>query len=178
LIGIGPSGGHSVLKQWPLVNFAELGIRLHVRYGAVLLLFGGPGERAMGQTLASQIGPAALTSIGETSLRQTAALMELCQVYIGNDSGPTHMAAAMGTPVVAIFGSSCRHRFQPGGRTSLVWRELPCSPCRVSGHEDRCHTCIYGAPLCLTQITVDEVENAVTAIISATKTNQARIETL
>ena len=178
LIGMGPSGGHSVLKQWPLENFAELGRRLHERYGATLLLFGGPGEQAMGQTLASQIGPSALNSIGETSLRQTAALMELCQVYIGNDSGPTHMAAAMGIPVVAIFGSSCRHRFQPGGKTSLVWRELPCSPCQVSGHEDRCHVCIYGAPLCLTQITVEEVENAVAAIISAAKTNQARIETL
>lgn len=178
LIGMGPSGGHSVLKQWPLENFAELGRRLHERYGATLLLFGGPGEQAMGQTLAGQIGPSALNSIGETSLRQTAALMELCQVYIGNDSGPTHMAAAMGIPVVAIFGSSCRHRFQPGGKTSLVWRELPCSPCQVSGHEDRCHVCIYGAPLCLTQITVEEVENAVAAIISAAKTNQARIETL
>lgn len=178
LVGIGPSGGHSVLKQWPLENFAELGRRLHGRYGATLLLFGGPGERAMGQTLVSQIGPAALNSIGETSLRQSAALMELCQVYIGNDSGPTHMAAAMGIPVVAIFGSSCRHRFQPGGKTSLVWRELPCSPCQVSGHEDRCHVCLYGAPLCLTQITVDEVENAVAAIVAATETHQARIETL
>ena len=161
LIGIGPAGGHSVLKQWPLQNFAAVGRQLAEKHGARLVLFGGPGEADMGRDLAEQIGPAALNLIGKTSLRQTAALMACCRVYVGNDSGPTHVAAAMGVPVVAIFGSSCPHRFHPGENTTLVWHDLPCSPCRTINHEERCEVCIFDEPHCLTEITIEEVERSV-----------------
>ncbi len=161
LIGMGPSGGHSVLKQWPLENFARLGRQLQEEQGAHLLLFGGPDETALGAALAEKIGPGAINLAGRTSLKQSAALMARCQVYIGNDSGPTHVAAAVGAPVVAIFGSSCPHRFHPGENTALVWHPLPCSPCRTINHEERCHVCIFDEPRCLTQITVDEVQQAV-----------------
>ena len=167
LIGIGPSGGHSVLKQWPPDRFAQLGERLREEQGARLLLFGGPGEAALGQMLADQIGPGAVNVVGRTSLRQMAALMARCRLYVGNDSGPTHVAAAMGIPVVAIFGSSCPHRFHPGENTALVWHELPCSPCRTTGHEERCRTCIFDEPRCLTGITVEEVLEAVRDRLSA-----------
>ena len=91
-----------------------------------------------------------------------AAVMERCDVYVGNDFGPTHVAAAAGIPVIAIFGSSCPHRFHPGERTTLVWRDLPCGPCAATGHVlNRCKSCIYTRPLCLTEILPDEVEQAV-----------------
>ena len=167
LIGIGPSGGHSVLKQWPLENFALLGRRLQDEHGARIVLFGGPDEAALGRTLAAQIGPGVINLVGRTSLRQMAAVMARCRLYVGNDSGPTHVAAAMGVPVVAIFGSSCPHRFHPGENTSLVWHELPCSPCRVRGHEDRCHRCIFEAPRCLTGVTVEEVSAAASVRLSS-----------
>jgi len=167
LIGIGPAGGHSALKQWPLERFARLGQWLEETYGARLALFGGPDEIELGQQLADQIGPAAINFIGRTSLRQTAALMALCRLYVGNDSGPTHIAAAVGVPVVAIFGSSCPHRFHPGENTTLVWHELPCSPCRTMSHEERCHVCIFDEPRCLTGIMVEEVQQAVAERLSA-----------
>lgn len=161
LIGIGPSGGHSVLKQWPVARFAEVGRALQEQHGARVLVFGGPGEEALGAALAEALGPTALNLVGRTTLRQMAALMARCRVYVGNDSGPTHIAAAVGIPVVAVFGSSCRHRFRPGGRSLLVWRELDCGPCRRTGHkENRCHVCIYDAPLCLTDISAEEVWQA------------------
>lgn len=161
LIGMGPSGGHSVLKQWPLENFARLGRQLQEEQGGRLLLFGGPDEAALGAALAEKIGPSAVNLAGRTSLKQSAALMTRCRVYVGNDSGPTHVAAAVGAPVVAIFGSSCPHRFHPGENTALVWHPLPCSPCRTINHEERCQVCIFDEPRCLTQITVDEVQQAV-----------------
>jgi len=161
LVGIGPSGGHSVLKQWPVERFAEVGWALREQHGARVLVFGGPGEEALGAALTEVLGPTALSLVGRTTLRQMAALMARCRVYVGNDSGPTHIAAAVGIPVVAVFGSSCRHRFRPGGRSLLVWRELDCGPCRRTGHkENRCHVCIYDAPLCLTDISAEEVAQA------------------
>jgi lipopolysaccharide heptosyltransferase II len=161
LVGIGPSGGHSILKQWPLENFTRLGKRLREKYHARLVLFGGPDETALGAELADQIGLGTINLAGRTSLKQSAALMARCRVYVGNDSGPTHVAAAMGTPVVAIFGSSCPHRFHPGENTTLVWHPLPCSPCRTINHEERCQTCVFDEPRCLTWITVEEVLQAV-----------------
>lgn len=158
LVGLGPSGGHSILKQWPVARFAEVGAALREQHGARVLVFGGPGEEALGAALAEALGPTALNLVGRTTLRQMAALMARCRVYVGNDSGPTHIAAAVGTPVVAVFGSSCRHRFRPGGRSRLVWRELDCGPCRRTKHEEnRCHVCIYDAPRCLTDISAEEV---------------------
>ena len=161
LIGFGPSGGHSVLKQWPSENFVRLGKRLQEELGAQVLLFGGPDEAALGAELAEKLGTGTLNLMGRTSLTQAAALMARCRVYVGNDSGPTHVAAAMGVPVVAIFGSSCPHRFHPGENTTLVWRPLPCSPCHTMNHEERCQICLFDEPRCLTQITVEEVLRAV-----------------
>ncbi len=162
LIGIGPSGGHSALKQWPVDRFAQVGRQLQETHRARILVFGGPGEAALGEDLAGALGATALNLVGRTTLRQMAALMSRCRVYVGNDSGPTHIAAALGVPVVAIFGSSCPHRFGPGGRSLLVWRDLDCGPCRRTGHvENRCHTCIYDAPRCLLDIPVEEVVRAV-----------------
>ena len=168
IFGIGPSGGHSVFKQWPLENYAKLGRRLQEKWGAKIILFGGPGEEEMGRVLADGLGPGTLNLMGRTTIRQMAAVMARCNAYVGNDSGPTHIAAASNIPVVAIFGSSCRHRFHPGENTRLVWRELSCGPCQRTNHqEERCHTCIFDQPHCLTEISVDEVLRVVAESISA-----------
>ena len=167
LVGIGPSGGHSLLKQWPSERFAEVGRALREQHGARVLVFGGPGEEGLGAALTEALGPTALNLVGRTTLRQMAALMSRCRVYLGNDSGPTHIAAAAGVPVVTIFGSSCRHRFRPGGRSLLVWRELDCGPCRRTNHEEnRCHTCIYDVPRCLMEISAEEVTQAASRQLS------------
>lgn len=167
LIGLGPSGGHSVLKQWPLEYFAELGCRLHQEHGARLLLVGGPGDEEMGEKLADSIGASAIDLTGKMTLRQMAAVIRRCRVYVGNDSGPTHVAAAMGVPTVAIFGSSCPHRFHPGERTALLWLDLPCGPCQSTDHTlNRCKNCIYDRPLCLIKITPDVVEQAIMESLS------------
>ena len=167
LIGLGPSGGHSVLKQWPLEYFVELGCHLHQKHGARLLFVGGPGDEEMGKKLAHSIGASAIDLTGKMTLRQMAAVIKRCRVYVGNDSGPTHVAAAMGVPTVAIFGSSCPHRFHPGEHTALLWLDLPCGPCQSTDHTlNRCKSCIYDRPRCLIEITPEIVEQAVMESLS------------
>jgi ADP-heptose:LPS heptosyltransferase len=104
---------------------------------------------------------------GRTTLRQMAALLEASTVFLGNDVGPMHIATAVGTPVVAIFGASCRHLYGPRGRGHrMLFRELPCSPCATGHKQDRCSRCIYDRPACLDAVTVDEVVGAVVDALS------------
>ncbi|BDI30359.1 ADP-heptose--LPS heptosyltransferase [Capsulimonas corticalis] len=158
LIGIGPSGGSSWLKQWPVERFIEVCRRLREQYHAAFVIVGGPGDAAIAQAIDDALGSTAIDTIGATTLRQTAALLEQCDLYIGNDSGPMHLAAACGVPVVALFGSSCPHRFHPwGSEHKTLWRELLCSPCAARNHSDKCHVCIYEKPKCMDMISVEEV---------------------
>ena len=161
LLALGPSGGHSALKQWPAERFIALGKVLQARYpDAVLPIVGGPEDRELCETIASAL-PAAINLAGKTTLRELAALLKRCQIYIGNDSGPMHIAAAAPVPVVAVFGSSCAHRFAPWGEHIVIQHDFPCRVCHQPDHLDRCKTCVYARPECLWQISVEEVMQAV-----------------
>lgn len=162
VVGLGPSGGNSPLKQWPARSFTELGRWLQAEHGARVLVVGGPWEEALGWEIERGVGSAAINVVGKTTLRQMAALLERCHLYVGNDAGPMHVAAAMGTPVVAIFGSSCHHRFGPWGNGhTILCAALPCSPCSRAYHLDRCVRCAFEQPHCLLGITLDQVKAAV-----------------
>jgi lipopolysaccharide heptosyltransferase II len=161
LIAFGPSGGHSALKQWPVERFAELGRRLHEEHGARILVIGGPGEEQLGRSLRQALGYVVIDTVGRTSLRQMAALLQRCDLYVGNDAGPLHIATAAAIPVVAVFGSSDHRRFGPWGRQHrTVALDLPCSPVHQDGHPDRCTRCIFDAPHCLLGVEVNRMMNA------------------
>lgn len=163
LVGIGPAGGSSKLKQWPLDRFIELG-RWLARFGARLVVVGGPGEEGLGNELVGRLGRRAINQAsGMLTLRQMAALLKRCQVYVGNDTGPMHLAAAVGTPVVGLFGSSCHHRFSPwGANHSVLWSSLPCSPCFEQNHMAQCEQCIFDEVECMRAIGLEQVKSAVT----------------
>ena len=161
-----PTAGHSVLKQWPLENFVALAGRLHEKNVRVLVV-GGPGDRALGESFEAAFGDGVINAVGKTTLRQMAALLRGCAGFVGNDAGPMHIAAAAGVPVAAIFGSSCPHRFGPWGPKHLVIsHELPCSPCGRGHDAERCVRCIFPEPRCLTGITVDEALRSVLSLLS------------
>jgi heptosyltransferase-2 len=162
LVGLCPSGGNSRLKQWSASRFIELARWLLSRHGARIVIVGGPGEEALGQQIERGLGPSAINAVGKTTLRQLAALLRRCRLYIGNDAGPTHIAAAMGTPLVALFGPTCHHRFRPWGeRQEVLWLGLPCSPCLAGQHIDRCPECVFDFPRCMLDITVEQAKAAV-----------------
>jgi ADP-heptose:LPS heptosyltransferase len=114
-------------KQLPLQSFARVIRSLRCRGLAQrFVVVGGAGE----QGLAAALGEPVCDLTGKLSLQETAAVLERCSVFIGNDSGPMHLAAAVGTPVVACFGPSETWRFHPYGvEHRIIEVPLECRPC-------------------------------------------------
>lgn len=161
-IALCPSGGTSQLKQWPVGNFIQLGRWLQDEHKARLVLIGGAGDETLGAELQRGLGQAAINLIGRTTLRQLAAVLGQCKLFAGNDTGPMHIAAAAGIPVVAVFGSSCHHRFHPWSENHrVVANELPCSPCAREPHRDRCVQCVFDHPKCLHELPIERVMAAI-----------------
>jgi heptosyltransferase-3 len=96
-------------RNWPLENFHILGERILARDSqAGLLVFGDGADAPVANRLAAALGPRAISTAGQLSLRQTAALMHRLSLYVGVDTGPTHLAGALGVPMVALY--HCLHR--------------------------------------------------------------------
>ena len=137
LIGFHP-GARWPTRRWAPEDFVALGKTLLAeRPRDWLLVFGGPGEEELARTIASQIGsPRALPIVG-VALRRFAALTQLCRAFIAGDSGPMHVAAAVGTRTIGIFGRNEPERFFPYLETEghrSVYAKVWCSPC----HRDEC----------------------------------------
>jgi ADP-heptose:LPS heptosyltransferase len=134
LIAIHPGGSHFAAKRWPLTRFTELIARLHTDPNRQVVIVGGQDDGRLAEAILQHLAGVRPPWIaaGKARLRQTAALFGHCQVMVGNDSGPAHLAAAMQTPVVALFGPTSPANFSPYGKDNQVlWKGemLPCSPC-------------------------------------------------
>lgn len=114
-IGLVPGAARGPSKRWPDFHFAAAGRRLAAESGVRCLVFGSQEEIALCRAVSEGIGSAALNLAGQTTLPQLAALMGLCRVVVTNDCGGMHLAAAMGTPVVAVFGLTDPSRTGPLG---------------------------------------------------------------
>jgi heptosyltransferase-2 len=155
VIGLAPGATYGPAKRWPKECFAELADRLMTECRAKVMLLLGPQERELGGEIRSLTRQAPLLWERNFPLLEVAALIKRCRVFIANDSGLMHMAAAVGTPVIALFGSTSPVWTSPGGPGHLVLRKpIACSPC----FQRRCALNTYE---CLTSITVLEVLAAV-----------------
>jgi heptosyltransferase II len=153
-IAIAPGAAYGSAKCWPPERFAELADRLIARFDADVILFGAPSERDIAARIASGMRRRAVNLTGETSIEDLPAYFSACDVFVGNDSGAMHVAAAAGVPVVAIFGSTDPDGTAPvTSRRSLVRNAPSCSPCflRQCPMDHRC----------MTRIEVGLVEEAV-----------------
>ncbi len=154
LIGMNPGATYGLAKCWHPERFGRLGKRLSEKWGARILFFGKEEERPVVHEILRVLGEEGGDLTGKTGLLQLTALLDRCQVLITNDTGTMHMAAAVGTPVVALFGSTDPTTTGPWGEGHVVVkREVSCSPCwkRTCPTDHRC----------MELITVDEVEDAV-----------------
>lgn len=154
-----PSYGHSILKQWPLENFSELTNLILNDDNSRVIVVGGRDDMDMGGYLLEKGGSRVINLTGKTTLRQMAAIIKLSTVYVGNDTGPTHIASAVGIPVVALFGPSCIHRYSPRGENCTVASmDMECSVCNAGQHKlDRCKKCIYEKTRCMHGLTVNAI---------------------
>jgi ADP-heptose:LPS heptosyltransferase len=133
LIGI-HAGAHAPARRWPAERFAVVADHLAQRFGAQIVLTGGPGEEEIAQSVAQRMAAPALCVAGQTSLGGLAALIDRLDLFIANDTGPAHLADALGTPSVTIFGPADHRRWAPLDQTRhpIVRRPVPCSPCRYT----------------------------------------------
>ena len=154
IVGINPSATFGPAKQWFPHRFAELADRLRNEFGARILIFGGPGDQPLGSRIARAMMHPPVDLSGRTTLGEAMALIERCSLFITNDSGLMHVAAALETPLIAIFGSTNPITTGPVGPNSrVIQSQLPCSPC-LKPH------CPEGHLDCMNQIDVDTVFNA------------------
>ncbi len=154
LVGINPGAAYGLAKCWYPDRFAELGKRLSQKWKATALIFGRAEERETAEKIIHHLGQMGVDLTGKTNLLQLAALLERCSILVTNDTGTMHVASAVGTPVVAIFGPTDPVATGPwGDGHTVVKKEVACSPCfkRVCPTDHRC----------MEEITVDEVEEIV-----------------
>jgi lipopolysaccharide heptosyltransferase III len=132
LIGMGVGGKRSA-KVWPRERFAQLGRYLIDQLAGVPVIFGGPEDRELGNSLISEWGAGA-NAAGELTVRQAAAALSFCRLYVGNDTGPMHLAAAVGTRCVGIIsGRNFPGQWHPYGAGHLVLRaRVACEGCRAT----------------------------------------------
>ena len=121
-------------KRWPLESFAQVTDRL-MKIGVQVILIGGVSDRALCDEIARKTAHAPLVATGRLTLRESAALLARCDLLLSNDSAPVHIAAAMGTPVVALFGPTTPSLgFAPYGSGHTVLEvPLDCRPCGKHG---------------------------------------------
>ncbi len=143
IYGLNPGATYGTAKRWGEERFAEVGKWLVEMRGAAVLVFGSPAEKELAVSVANQIGRDVWVTAGDTNLRQAAALMARCKRFITNDTGTMHVAAAVGTHVIAIFGSTDPMTTYPFGDEHIIIREpVACSPCllRDCPIDHRCMT--------------------------------------
>ncbi|HUJ78787.1 MAG TPA: lipopolysaccharide heptosyltransferase II [Nitrospiria bacterium] len=135
LIALCPGAGFGPAKRWPVERYGALAVRLVGERGAAVMVLGGAAERSMGQFLSAHTGSSLIDVTGRTNLREAMALLALATAAVSNDSGLLHLAAAVGTPVVALFGPTNPDRTGPtvaaAESTTILRWPVSCSPCEL-----------------------------------------------
>jgi len=165
IIGICPAGGgswgkQSWIKHWDKKKFAEVSDRLIERYNAKVIIFGDILEREICQKVKNLMRNTSIEISGRNNLRQFVALLGRCKILITNDGGPFHIARALNTKTVSIFGPVDEKVYGPYPKTKdhiVIKKDLNCRPCYK---KFRIPTCPYNRK-CLNSISVEEVFQAV-----------------
>jgi heptosyltransferase-2 len=150
IVGINP-GGDRENRRWAPERFASVAEKILERFNARIIILGGPADRDIASYIESRIHSDVSNLSGEIPLDELACVISKLDLLITNDSGPTHIAAATKTPLVALFGPEDPRLFGPYMAPELyraLHKDVPCRPCG----KKKCTL-----PLCLDQITPDEV---------------------
>ncbi len=136
LLGLNPGAEYGPAKRWPAERFAAVAVALVKRTNCRWIIFGGPADQATAENIAAAIRSAgssqnAFNVAGKTNLGELAAGLKLCEFVLTNDTGPMHLAAAVGTRVIVPFGSTSPELTGPlpAERATILRAGVPCSPC-------------------------------------------------
>ena len=142
-------GARWLNKRWPVEYFAELVHRLAEKFPDTrFAILGGKGDQPLGEIISRAAPERCLNLCGQTSLPEMVEWLRLCDLMVTNDTGPMHAAAALGKPLVALFGPTEPRRTGPYGQLENVLRiDLPCSPCMKSDcHFEKPEECLRAIP--------------------------------
>ena len=158
MVGLTPGAAFGPAKRWLSERYANLADRLIGALNADVLIFGSPSEKPLAEEIARNMEHTPVILTGDTTLRQLMALLVQCRLVITNDSGPMHLAAALGLPVVAIFGSTDETATGPVSPLArIVKHPVACSPCGLR----KCPIDFR----CMKGVTVDAVYRAALGLI-------------
>lgn len=156
-------GARYWFKAWPPERFAELADRLASQYGCQVLIGGSRQESDLAQQIRQMAKSRPIVMAGRTTVRQFASIAKRSALFVGNDSGAMHIASAVGTPVVALFGPSNPREWHPrGGLVEVLYKDLDC-------RRHCAPTCTRGEENCMKLIAVDEVFAAAQRLLLAGK---------
>lgn len=142
-------------RNWLPERFAALADRLIEELGVQVVFVGGNEDRELVRSVLSDMKHSAVSTAGDLSISDSAALLARCNCLVSADTGPLHLATAVQTPVVGLFGSTDPRRTGPiGNEHQVIRKELACVPCEEKN-------CPIGTHACMVDITVDEVFKAV-----------------
>lgn len=148
-------------KCWPPEKYASLADRIQEELGIKVIITGGKKEEEDIGRIISVMKTEPYSLLNKTTILQLASLIKRARLFIGNDNGPMHIASAIGTPVIALFGSSDPVIWGPWGdgrKIRVIYKGVDCSPCNHTG-------CDRGEKNCTRLITVEEVMEAVKDMI-------------
>lgn len=169
VIGLAP-GASVPAKRWPVARFARLADRLQTTHHAAVLLIGGPHDHAVATAVADTMTGPSINWAGQLDLAFLPAAVQRCRVFVSNDSGPMHVASAVGTPVVGLFGPThpCLGFAPLGPRDVALSLDLDCSPCSLHGERP----CWKGTHACLDDLSVDRVASELERLLQTATSPQ------
>ena len=154
LVAIHP-GSPVALKRWKPERYAKLADWLVAQKRAKIIFVGVDAEMPIIAEIQALMREKSFNIAGKTNLTQLASILQLCQLFIGNDSGPMHLAAAVGIPTIGLYGPGDPGRFGPVGAQCQTLRRKPdCPPCLGT-------TCRFGGEGCMSEIQVADVIQAI-----------------
>ncbi len=163
-VGINP-GSAWPTKRWLPERFAAAADKIILKYGGRAVIVGGAGDAAAAAAVERAMSSHPLNLAGKTNLKQLTALIKRCKIFVTNDSGPMHIAAACGVPTVAVFGPTVREfGFYPHSKNSIVVeKNIKCRPCGKHGPK----ICPNGTFECMNNISAEEVAAAADKLLNA-----------
>ena len=167
IIGLCVGAAESVRERiWPKERFAELADYLIQKHKVQIIFFGSPKEQTEIEEVRTLMKNESTNAAGKISLKQAIYTISKCKVFISNDTGPMHIAAAQGCKVIGLFGPNTPKRWAPYGKGNIsLYHPIECSPCIIN-EKGKMPACINKEfQKCMKLITVEEVEKAVERLL-------------
>jgi lipopolysaccharide heptosyltransferase II len=173
LVALHAGARNGLAKRWPTAAWAALAVRLVARLDAHVLLVGAQGDGEIAGEIARRARAGVVNLTGRTSLPELAALLARCNLLVSGDSGPLHIACAVGTPVIGLYGPTDPGISGPLGRQALVLRQpLWCSPCYDASAVADCR---FGNPVCMKTLPPEAVLAAARGLLAKGRDERAHV---